>query len=77
MTENPAQEPGEQNAQPPLENGTPDAAQNGVQGGAAQGAPQNPAGNGAPQGETIGATGDAQDPLWRRTPPSGSAATSP
>ncbi|GAA2511310.1 DUF3072 domain-containing protein [Kocuria salsicia] len=68
MTENPAQEPGEQNAQPPLENGTPDAAQNGVQGGAAQGAPQNPAGNGAPQGETIGATGDAQDSTLEKDP---------
>lgn len=68
MTENPAQDPREQNAQPPLENGTPDAAQGGVQDAAAQSAPQNPAGSGAPQGETIGATGDAQDSGLEKDP---------
>ena len=73
MTENPAQNPQGQDAQPPLENGTPDgvlpqdaAAQNaGTQNGAAQ----NGAGqNGAPQGETIGATGDAQDSTLEKDP---------
>ncbi|RKQ36811.1 DUF3072 domain-containing protein [Kocuria tytonis] len=72
MTETPAQDPQDQNAQPPLENGTPDgsvpqdAAQNGApQGGMSQnGAAQN----GAPQGETIGATGDAQDSTLEKDP---------
>ncbi|OXS82747.1 DUF3072 domain-containing protein [Kocuria marina subsp. indica] len=66
MTETPAQDP--QGGQPPLENGTPDGAlpdqaANGA-GGAASGAPAN----GAPQGETIGATGDAQDSSLEKDP---------
>ena len=56
MTETPAQDP--QGGQPPLENGTPDGSV--PQGGAAQ--------NGAPQGETIGATGDAQDSSLEKDP---------
>lgn len=73
MTETPAQDPQMQNEQPPLENGTPDGSV--PQGGAAQnGAPQNQAPqdataqNGAPQGETIGATGDAQDSTLEKDP---------
>ncbi len=66
MTETPAQDP--QGGQPPLENGTPDGAlpdqaANGA-GNAAGGAPAN----GAPQGETIGATGDAQDSSLEKDP---------
>ena len=73
MTDTPAQDPQVQNGQPPLENGTPDGSV--PQGGAAQnGAPQNQAPqdataqNGAPQGETIGATGDAQDSTLEKDP---------
>lgn len=58
MTDTPAQDPQGQNEQPPLENGTPDGSV--PQGGAAQ--------NGAPQGETIGATGDAQDSSLEKDP---------
>ena len=73
MTDTPAQDPQMQNEQPPLENCTPDGSV--PQGGAAQnGAPQNQAPqdataqNGAPQGETIGATGDAQDSTLEKDP---------
>ena len=73
MTDPPAQDPQMQNEQPPLENGTPDGSV--PQGGAAQnGAPQNQAPqdatpqNGAPRGETIGATGDAQDSTLEKDP---------
>ena len=73
MTDTPAQDPQMQNEQPPLENGTPDGSV--PQGGAAQnGAPQNQAPqdataqDGAPQGETIGATGDAQDSTLEKDP---------
>lgn len=58
MTDNPAQDPQRQNEQPPLENGTPDGSV--PQGGAAQ--------DGAPQGETIGATGDAQESSLEKDP---------
>ena len=54
MTETPAQDP--QGGQPPLENGTPD------------GALPDQAANGAPEGETIGATGDAQDSSLEKDP---------
>ena len=54
MTETPAQDP--QGGQPPLENGTPD------------GSLPDQAANGAPQGETIGATGDAQDSSLEKDP---------
>lgn len=62
MTDTPAQDPQMQNEQPPLENGTPDGSV--PQGTAQNGAPQN----GAPQGETIGATGDAQDSTLEKDP---------
>ncbi|RLY94528.1 DUF3072 domain-containing protein [Kocuria tytonicola] len=73
MTEIPAQNPQGQDAQPPLENGTPDGAvpqDAATQNVATQnGAAQNGAGqNGAPQGETIGATGDAQDSTLEKDP---------
>ncbi|CAL8898861.1 DUF3072 domain-containing protein [Kocuria varians] len=63
MTETPAQDPQGQDAQPPLENGTPDgsAPQDATaRSGAAQ--------DGGAQGETIGATGDAQDSTLEKDP---------
>ena len=73
MTETPAQNPQGQDAQPPLENGSPDGAvpqdAAGQNAAAQSGAAQNGAGqNGAPQGETIGATGDAQDSTLEKDP---------
>ena len=62
MTETPAHDP--QGGQPPLENGTPDGA---LPDQAANRVAQGET-NGAPQGETIGATGDAQDSSLEKDP---------